>query len=407
MNIARLLRIVPAGALVAMVVFVHGCAHQETAAGGATVSPEGLSVKQQRFVAIATFTAKGDLPKLNRALAEGLDAGWTVNELKEVLVQMYAYAGFPRSLNGLNTFIDVLEARQRRGIADEVGREPSPLLAHKSSIELGTEIQTRLVGGPATGRYVAFCPAIDTFLKAHLFGDILGRDNLDVQSREIATISALATLEGVNPQLTSHFNVGLNIGLTEEQLRGVTFAIDNAVGKERGDNARHVLAQVVSKRPAGWHPDSVLSTGGGSSAEATISVRSRQEQPIESAPVEHSRGSVRVQRLFLASDPARTSGASVTFEPGARTAWHVHPLGQTLVVTAGSGWVQQWGRAAKEIKEGDIVWIPSGVKHWHGATATTAMTHLAVQEQIDGKTVQWMEQVSDEQYRAAEAEQAR
>jgi 4-carboxymuconolactone decarboxylase len=317
-HMTRSLRVFPARVLVAMAVVVHGCAHQQAPSREATVSTEWLSVKQQRLVAIAAFTANGNLPKLSTALSKGLDASWTINEFKEVLVQLYAYAGFPRSLNGLNTFIDVLDDRQGRGIADEVGREPSPLPAHKSSIELGAEIQTRLVGGPATGRYVAFSPAIDAFLKGHLFGDILGRDNLDVQSRELATISALATLEGVNPQLTSHFNVGLNTGLTEAQLRGVTFAIDDAVGKARGDNARRVLAQVIGKRPGGSHPDSVLSTGRGSSAEARISIRVRQEQLVESAPLEHFKGFVRVQRLFQASDPARASGASVTFEPGAR-----------------------------------------------------------------------------------------
>jgi alkylhydroperoxidase/carboxymuconolactone decarboxylase family protein YurZ len=235
---------------------------------------------------------------------------------------VYAYAGFPRSLNGLNTFIDVLDDRQGRGIADEVGREPSPLPAHKSSIELGAEIQTRLVGGPATGRYVAFSPAIDAFLKGHLFGDILGRDNLDVQSRELATISALATLEGVNPQLMSHFNVGLNTGLTEAQLRGVTFAIDDAVGKARGDNARRVLAQVIGKRPGGSHPDSVLSTGRGSSAEARISIRVRQEQLVESAPLEHFKGFVRVQRLFQRAPRAPRSRSSLALgRRGTPTRW--------------------------------------------------------------------------------------
>ncbi|WP_248342477.1 (R)-mandelonitrile lyase [Anaeromyxobacter paludicola] len=391
----------PPVVLLAMAVFVHGCAHQQGTTGATTVTSGGLSVKQQRLVAIAAFTANGDLPKLSTALARGLDAGWTINQIKEVLVQLYAYAGFPRSLNGINTFIDVLDDRQRRGVADDVGPEPSPMPAHKSSIELGTEIQTKLVGGPATGRYVAFSPAIDAFLKGHLFGDIFGRDNLDVQSREIATISALATLEGVNPQLTSHFNVGLNTGLTEAQLKGVTFAIDDAVGKARGENARHVLEQVIGKRSAGPQPDSVLSAGSGSAAEARISICPRREQSVEDAPLDHFKGSVRIQRLFQASDPASASGASVAFEPGARTAWHAHPLGQTLVVTAGAGLVQQWGEAARTIREGDVVWIPPGVKHWHGAIATAAMTHMAVQERLDHETVQWMEQVSDDQYRAA------
>jgi quercetin dioxygenase-like cupin family protein len=110
-------------------------------------------------------------------------------------------------------------------------------------------------------------------------------------------------------------------------------------------------------------------------------------------------GAVRVEGRFQGSLPARISGGTVTFEPGARTAWHTHPLGQTLVVTAGVGRVQHWGGAIQEIRSGDVVWIPPGVKHWHGAAATTGMTHVAVSEAVDGKTVDWMEHVSDEQYR--------
>jgi quercetin dioxygenase-like cupin family protein len=109
-------------------------------------------------------------------------------------------------------------------------------------------------------------------------------------------------------------------------------------------------------------------------------------------------GTVRIDPLFQAPDPARALGAAVTFEPGARTAWHTHPLGQTLIVTAGSGRTQRWGGAVEEIRPGDVVWIPPGEKHWHGASPTTAMTHIAIQEQLDGKPVDWMEKVSDQQY---------
>ncbi len=113
-------------------------------------------------------------------------------------------------------------------------------------------------------------------------------------------------------------------------------------------------------------------------------------------------GTVRIDPLFQAHDPARAVGASVTFEPGARTAWHAHPLGQTLIVTAGFGLARRWGGPIEEIRPGDVIWFPPGEKHWHGATATTAMTHIAIQEQFDGKTADWMEKVSDEQYRAVE-----
>jgi quercetin dioxygenase-like cupin family protein len=111
-------------------------------------------------------------------------------------------------------------------------------------------------------------------------------------------------------------------------------------------------------------------------------------------------GVVRIDPLFDARDPGRASGASVTFEPGARTAWHTHTLGQTLIVTSGCGWAQRWGGPKEEIRPGDVVWIPPGEKHWHGATATTSVTHIAIQEALDGKAVDWMEKVTDEQYGA-------
>ena len=134
--------------------------------------------------------------------------------------------------------------------------------------------------------------------------------------------------------------------------------------------------------------------------KATMEIKRSGSRPSGKGPAEYFTGSVRIDPLFEASEPARGRGASVTFEPGARTAWHTHPLGQTLIVTAGCGWAQHWGGPVEEIRPGDVVWFPPGEKHWHGATLTTAMTHIAIQEQLDGKTVDWMEKVSDEQYRA-------
>lgn len=207
-----------------------------------------LNTKQQGIVTIAAFTAKGDLERLKTVLNEGLDAGLTVNEIKEILVQMYAYCGFPRSLNGISTFMSVMKEREAKGIKDELGREASPLPAGKSSIELGTEVQTSLIGAPASGAIYTFAPAIDEFLKGHLFGDIFGRDNMDFQSREIATISALASMNGVNNQLRSHFNVGLNVGLTEAQLKSLITVLETRVGKQEADNATSVLSNVISGR---------------------------------------------------------------------------------------------------------------------------------------------------------------
>jgi quercetin dioxygenase-like cupin family protein len=131
----------------------------------------------------------------------------------------------------------------------------------------------------------------------------------------------------------------------------------------------------------------------------TIKITRNGSQQSSRGPAEFFTGSAEIEPLFPAHDPSRVIGGSVTFQPGARTAWHTHPLGQTLIVTAGTGWVQQWGGHVEEIQKGDVVWIPAGVKHWHGATPNTAMTHMAIQEQLNGKVVEWMEKVTDEQYR--------
>ena len=131
-----------------------------------------------------------------------------------------------------------------------------------------------------------------------------------------------------------------------------------------------------------------------------MEIRRCGSQPYNKGPEEYFTGNVRIEPLFEALGPARVLCASVTFEPGARSAWHTHPLGQTLIVTSGCGWVQSEGEPKVEIRPGDVVWCPPNQKHWHGATPTTAMTHIAIQEALDGKVVEWMEKVSDEQYLA-------
>ena len=131
-----------------------------------------------------------------------------------------------------------------------------------------------------------------------------------------------------------------------------------------------------------------------------MDIKRNGSEPSKKGPDDWFTGTVRIDPLFQPTAPARTSAASVTFEPGARTAWHTHPLGQTLIVTAGCGRAQLWGGPIEEIRPGDVVWIPPSEKHWHGAAPTTAMTHIAIQEQREGKAVDWMEHVTDEQYKA-------
>jgi alkylhydroperoxidase/carboxymuconolactone decarboxylase family protein YurZ len=212
---------------------------------------QALSTKQQRTIPIAAFTANGDLEKLKTALHEGLNAGLTVHEIKEILVQMYAYAGFPRSLNGIHTFMAVMDERHAKGITDAMGKDASPVPADMNKDAYGAKVRARLAGRdviPPPSGYALFTPVIDTFLKEHLFADIFARDNLDFLSREIATVGALSSLEGVNPMLRFHMDAAMNVGLTENQAKELVALIGSEVGKKAGDNAGEVLQQVLGSR---------------------------------------------------------------------------------------------------------------------------------------------------------------
>ena len=210
-----------------------------------------LTAKQQSIVTISAFTAKGDLKKLHNALNVGLDSGLTVNEIKEVLVQLYAYCGFPRSLRGITTFMSVLEERKAKGIKDVGGKEATPVSGSESKYERGKKILETLTGQPEkepkTG-YAAFSPEIDMFLKEHLFADIFSRDVLTYEDREIATISALISLDGVEPMMQSHMAIGLNVGLSESGLKQILSIIQSNVGKKEAAAGRKVLSDVIAAR---------------------------------------------------------------------------------------------------------------------------------------------------------------
>lgn len=193
-------------------------------------STEALSPKERQIAAISAHTARGDMDGLKTALAAGLDAGLSLNEIREVLVQMYAYCGFPRSLNALSSLMELSKERAARGINDREGAEAGAPPAGRS-IDFGTENQTKLCGAPVKGELFQFAPAIDEFLKAHLFGDIFGRDNLDWKTRELATIAALASMKGTESQLNSHIRIGKHNGLTDEQVDAI-LDISGSAGRD-------------------------------------------------------------------------------------------------------------------------------------------------------------------------------
>lgn len=220
---------------------------QPRAATRAQTPSDTLTAKQQAIPLIAAFTASSDMPRLNAALSRGLDAGMTVSEAKEVLVQLYAYAGFPKSLNALAELSRVVEARKQRGILDALGREPSRAVATGNElIAAGRANQTEISGGPVQGGVFDFAPVINQFLQAHLFGDIFERDNLDWQSRELATVGALAATPGTEAQLRSHMRASLRVDLSAAQLRQLTQALGDGATPEAASRANEALTQALA-----------------------------------------------------------------------------------------------------------------------------------------------------------------
>ena len=215
------------------------------------MSGQALSDKQKSIVAISAQTARGNMPALGLEMNRGLDVGLTVNEIKEILIQLAAYCGFPRSLNAINTFSAVVNERKSKGINDPIGDEPATLGDKPDKYEIGRQNLEKLTGNKETGPkrgYAAFVPIIDTFLKEHLFADIFSRGVLTNEERELTTISALASLGGVESQLQGHLSISMRLGFTEVQLQEMLSLIEKNVGKKEADDGRVVLSRVVNTR---------------------------------------------------------------------------------------------------------------------------------------------------------------
>lgn len=211
---------------------------------------KSLNTQEQSIVTISALTAVGDIEHLKVELNNGLDSGLTINEIKEILVQLYAYCGFPRSLNGINAFMAVLEERKTKGIQDKEGKEVSKIdntldkyQSGKQNLQHLTGIEEKELKGAN-----AFAPAIDTFLKEHLFADIFNRDVLTFEKRELTTIASLASMSGVAPQLQAHIGIGMNTGITGTQLLQAFDLIEKHIGKQQADTAREVLAKVIAAK---------------------------------------------------------------------------------------------------------------------------------------------------------------
>ena len=200
-----------------------------------------MTEKQKSIVEISTFTAIGNLEELRKSVNLGLDNELTINEVKEIMVQLYAYCGFPRSLNALEVLFNTVDERKASGKATEVGRESTPIPSDRDSLVYGTQVQTEVVGMEVKGGIYDFAPMADRYLKAHLFGDIFGQDILDYRTRELVTVAALASMDGVNPQLQAHIGISRNVGVTNEELNGIVEVLKNSLGTEKATNMQQFL----------------------------------------------------------------------------------------------------------------------------------------------------------------------
>ena len=212
---------------------------------------EGLNPRQQSIIPIAAFTADGDMDRLKPALNQGLEASLTVNEIKEILVQLYAYTGFPRSLNALSAFMEVVDQRKAQGIEDVVGKEASPITPDFDRDAYGAKVRAKLAGRETDisgTKWQLFSPTMDTFLKEHLFADIFVRDVINHQDRELATIAALANMTGTEGQLRFHLGAAMNTGLTEAQMNDFLSVLRTTVGQTQADSAQKILTEVLKSK---------------------------------------------------------------------------------------------------------------------------------------------------------------
>ena len=323
-----------------------------------------LTAKETAIVDIGAWTARGEQDKLGAAFKAGFDAGLTLNEAKELVGQLYAYCGFPRALNAAGTLMKVAdEVKPTEGSAADM---PRGSLGERA-LPVGTANQTKLCGGPVKGALFDFHPQLDEYLKTHLFGDIFARDTLDWRTREIVTIAALAARPETEPQMKAHIAIGKVNGVMDAQAAEIVRRVQ--------------LPRNPADLPRDWSP---IPVGEPNTAYAKYFI-----------------GNSYLHKLTLDQVPA----FGVTFEPGCRNNWHIHHAktggGQMLIVTAGEGFYQEWGKPARRLKKGDTVNIPANVKHWHGAAPDSWFQHIALEVPGTGQSNEWCEPVDDKAYAEA------
>lgn len=313
-----------------------------------------LTEKEKTLCDVAACMAHGDLKRLAGAFEMAYVAGWTTRELRDAATQLYAYCGFPRALNALGVLYR-LAPEAERGPATE-----NPSRPDGGSLARGATNQTALCGREVAGPFFDWCPAISDYLRAHLFGDIFGRDVLDWRTREIVTVAALAALGNVKPQLDAHIGIAKHNGVTDAEIAEIlaVTCTEDTVSPFRVGTPNTRFRQYFSGRS--WL--------------AALTKYDRET----GVPIHN-----------------------VTFEPGCRNNWHAHTGGQILVCVGGEGWYQARGQKAVKMVPGSVVEILANVEHWHGAGPKTWFSHLAIECHPETNKTSWLEPVSDADYAEA------
>ena len=321
-----------------------------------------LTERQKGLAACACLMAQGDLERLEPAVKMALDNGVTINELKEAFSQLYAYTGFPRSLNALGVLNKVLENKQANWQDGKPWTRPEIWNDAEKALKQGTEVQTQLSGRPFD---YEFCPQDDYYLKSHLFGDIFAGDQLTAADREIVTVAALSGLNKVSPQLAAHKRGAANMGNSQELVDELCAWLD------------HEGYTLRSGFPKGVANVNYAQYFIGDSFVAPIKPTNLSENEETVMPI-----------------------VNVTFEPGCRNNWHIHHgAHQILICVSGKGWYQEWGKAPVALTPGTVIDIPEGVKHWHGAQKDSWFQHYTTHVKTGSEeSNQWLEPVTDEVY---------
>ncbi len=315
-----------------------------------------LTEREKVLVEISSFTSNGNQEQLAVSLNKALDNKITINEINEILIQSYAYCGFPKSLNAITTFINVTKERKSKGIKDIQGEIPKKLTSKDDRDKIGEKTREELSGRKIVAEWQTFAPGIEQYLKEHLFADIFARGILTHQERELATVSFLAVSAGAELQLKAHINIAKNTGLSDDKLN---YAVR--------------YAQFITEYNMG-----VFKRGAENKAYAKYFTGKSYLEPLTKNGV---------------------SASNVVFEPGCRNNWHIHHKGgQILLVTGGNGWYQEWNKPARKLKAGDVVEIPAGIKHWHGAAKDSFFAHIAIAVPAENAANEWLEPVSDSEY---------